>query len=81
MRRFTLFIGAVCIAVLGCVANPDERQSTAAPNPGEKKTDQPAGETKKVELGKQKNIILEIQGDKREMIRAELAKGGITCKG
>ncbi len=68
LYRYTFFFAAICIAaVLGCVANSDERQSTAAQDSGEKKEVKPA-ETKKVEMGKQKNIILEIQGDKRRVL-------------
>jgi hypothetical protein len=66
LHRYTI-LGAVCVVVLGCVANPDERHSTAAPNGGDKKADKPA-DVKRVELGKQKNIILEIQGDKRRIL-------------
>lgn len=65
LHRYTLFFALA--AIVGCLANPGE-QGSRAQDGGAKKDDVKPGETKKVEFGKQKNVILEIQGDKRRVL-------------
>src|SRR2546426_246480 len=65
-HRLAMIIATSCVvAILGCVAPPDETPTGSVPVPAEKKPDQKPAEIKKLSLWK--NITVEIQGDKRRV--------------
>jgi hypothetical protein len=67
MRFYRLSIlFALIAAILGCVVNPDQAPSQAAPNKNDQPQPRPEPEAKKVEL--KKNIFIETQGDKRRVL-------------
>jgi len=72
-RRLFICASVAALAIVyGCAVHPSEEsapQTTQEKSAGEKKeTPKAAGEIKRAELGKQKNIILETQGDKRRVL-------------
>jgi hypothetical protein len=77
-HRLAISFGLACIvAVVGCVADPNDGQSTAQDSPGKKEEGkkeegkQPAVEAKKIPIGK--NVTLEIQGaHRRVLVNAEV---------
>jgi hypothetical protein len=92
LYRLSLMFGIVAMAaILGCIANPDHTPSRAADATVDakipvKEEPKPAGETKKVKVGK--NIELEVRPDKskRVLIQSEVCfREGpleqlLTCK-
>lgn len=66
--RYSVLLGLTSIVViLGCIANPDNAPSQAANNTvPDKEEPKPAGETKKVNVGK--NVALEILPDKTRRV-------------
>jgi hypothetical protein len=74
IRHLTGFLGLSIIAVLGCWTSTDTPSAAQDKSTETKKTEQKAeGPVKRAELGKQKNIIIETQGEtRRVLIKAEV---------
>lgn len=73
-RHLPKLLGPSILAILGCWTSADTssvaQDKTTAQNKGEPKA---AGAVKRAELGKQKNIIIETQGESRKvLIKAEV---------